>query len=71
MEQKFKTGDVVELKSGGSAMTVAEYDQDGFVICEWFINNNTEVKNYRFSEEQLMPYVKKSTIKARSYPRKV
>jgi uncharacterized protein YodC (DUF2158 family) len=33
---KFQIGDVVVLKSGGPAMTVADLTEDGGVICIWF-----------------------------------
>jgi uncharacterized protein YodC (DUF2158 family) len=37
MEQKFKIGDVVKLKSGGVSMTVTSYDaKDKKYCCEWF-----------------------------------
>ena len=38
MNQKFKTGDIVILRSGGPSMTVKEYpDPDSpEVICQWF-----------------------------------
>jgi len=32
----WKTGDVVELKSGGPAMTVDILRDDGFCECSWF-----------------------------------
>ena len=38
-EEKFKTGDVVRLKSGGPNMTVVNYgryNQELKVLCEWF-----------------------------------
>jgi uncharacterized protein YodC (DUF2158 family) len=37
MEQKFKIGDVVRLKSGDVSMTVMSYDEkDKKYRCEWF-----------------------------------
>jgi uncharacterized protein YodC (DUF2158 family) len=34
--KKFKTGDIVVLKSGGPAMTVRFYNMDDEVACQWF-----------------------------------
>jgi uncharacterized protein YodC (DUF2158 family) len=39
MAQKFKTGDIVQLKSGGPQMTVKEAPREplgGEIICQWF-----------------------------------
>jgi len=40
MSQKFKTGDVVRLKSGGPDMTVKEMGNQTFnlgqYVCQWF-----------------------------------
>jgi uncharacterized protein YodC (DUF2158 family) len=35
-ENQWKPGDLVGVKSGGPAMTVAGESQLGMVICEWF-----------------------------------
>lgn len=35
-DRKFKSGEVVRLKSGGPSMTVGGYDSVGMVICRWF-----------------------------------
>jgi uncharacterized protein YodC (DUF2158 family) len=35
-ENTWKPGDIVQVKSGGPAMTVAGDDTLGRVICEWF-----------------------------------
>jgi uncharacterized protein YodC (DUF2158 family) len=32
----YKVGDVVQLKSGGPAMTVTSVNDDGTFYCEWF-----------------------------------
>lgn len=52
----FKTGQVVQLKSGGPPMTVertAEFFQQGeHVMCVWF-NVNNEKKNDWFSVDQV------------------
>lgn len=39
-EVKWNPGDVVRVKSGGPAMTVAGEDSIGMVICEWFDGKN-------------------------------
>lgn len=49
-----KTGDVVELKSGGPAMTVESVDDSG-VLCRWFDAKNS-VQQGRFSEPMLEPW---------------
>jgi uncharacterized protein YodC (DUF2158 family) len=33
---RLKTGDLVELKSGGPKMTIIGLSLHGFVICRWF-----------------------------------
>ena len=50
---KFKTGDVVQLKSGGPEMTVGSYDESNQkkVSCVWFVNS--EIKRNTFWEDQL------------------
>ncbi|AAK88559.1 hypothetical protein EN41_11270 [Agrobacterium tumefaciens] len=60
MEAKFSTGDVVQLKSGGPAMTISEVQKDygnfkGSYRCKWFkgASNETSV----FEEDTLQPYV--------------
>lgn len=49
--QKFKTGDVVQLKSGGPWMTVVGVE-DGEVSCTWFDKDNL-LKSNEFDEETL------------------
>lgn len=51
MAQDFKVGDVVQLKSGGPNMTVAEIQQNGNVWCQWFVSN--EPKGGTFKPEVL------------------
>lgn len=41
MEAKFKVGDVVQLKSGGTRMTIEEVDDDQ-VACTWFERKKLE-----------------------------
>ncbi len=37
MEQKFKIGDVVGIKSGGISMTIASYNEENKTYyCQWF-----------------------------------
>lgn len=47
-EQKFKPGDVVQLKSGGPEMTVVRYEPaDGLdITCTWFNNNDLKEKSF-------------------------
>lgn len=57
MSYKFKIGDLVQLKSGGPAMTVSslpsEYSED--YTCEWFKGATAE--HWQFSEGVLKEYV--------------
>ena len=58
MAQKFKTGDVVRLKSGGPNMTVADYDEYGYptsewkYLCRWFDEKHKHAE-LTFREEEL------------------
>lgn len=64
MAQKFKTGDVVILKSGSPPMTVREYNSyvdsnlknqtSDDVVCDWFLDGET--KQGVFPENSLEPY---------------
>jgi uncharacterized protein YodC (DUF2158 family) len=47
---RFNTGDIVQLKSGGPRMTVAETDQWG-VTCQWFAGS--KLSRGKFREDQL------------------
>jgi uncharacterized protein YodC (DUF2158 family) len=60
--QKFKTGDEVEHKSGGPKMVVKGYEpKDGEeVICEWFDGNTPHEK--AFHQDVLIPYEYRSPI---------
>lgn len=51
MAEKWKAGDVVNLKSGGPDMTVNCYNQVGLVNCHWF--DNTKLLSGNFEENQL------------------
>ena len=56
MEQKFKPGDIVQLKSGGPSMIVRAYEPaDGDeVTCGWFEGNTLHEK--AFYQEMLNNY---------------
>ena len=61
MAQKFKPGDIVQLKSGGPAMTISSLDTSfssgaftGY-SCEWFKGASKEHSS--FKEETLQLYV--------------
>ena len=62
MEFLFKRGDLVELNSGGPAMTVVECDERGNVLCRWFpggkYGNQHETMAYEFPQVCLKPVVK-------------
>jgi uncharacterized protein YodC (DUF2158 family) len=55
---RFKTGDVVRLKSGGPNMTVADYDLYGLgameksYLCTWFDDKHKH-NELTFRQEQL------------------
>lgn len=53
MENKFSTGDIVKLKSGGPDMTVQGEPDDMriFYTCQWFAGKKLE--QGRFPEESL------------------
>ncbi len=62
MEQKFKTGDLVQLNSGGPIMTVRNYKKhrglhqdtisNHLVDCSWF-NNMDEIQTVTFEQDSL------------------
>ena len=41
--QEFKTGDTVQLKSGGPIMTVNSIEKNGEICCQWFLGGKVEV----------------------------
>jgi uncharacterized protein YodC (DUF2158 family) len=54
-EQQLKVGDVVQLKSGGPAMTVSSITPGGAVECMWFDKKNE--RNFdTFPRDTLGPY---------------
>ena len=61
MAQKFKPGDIVQLKSGGPAMTVESIHTDSLsgtfkgYFCEWFKGASKE--RAHFTEDTLQIYV--------------
>jgi uncharacterized protein YodC (DUF2158 family) len=61
MAAKFSVGDVMQLKSGGPAMTISEIIKDhggrltGSYRCKWFKGASHET--FVFEEETLQPYV--------------
>jgi uncharacterized protein YodC (DUF2158 family) len=34
--EQIEEGDIVQLKSGGPAMTVLSVEQSGYLLCKWF-----------------------------------
>lgn len=65
MASKFSPGDIVQLKSGGPAMTVSSVTGDDGVSdnigyrCEWFKGASKETAH--FKEDTLKEYVAPST----------
>jgi uncharacterized protein YodC (DUF2158 family) len=53
----FKAGDIVQLKSGGSEMTIEEIinrdNGENTVKCRWFVNG--EVRDGKFNPVSLRP----------------
>jgi uncharacterized protein YodC (DUF2158 family) len=66
MEDKFKRGAIVELKSGGPRMTVRGYNTADFtreecmIDCDWF--NGFEPKSQTFHEDQIDHYKESPTV---------
>jgi uncharacterized protein YodC (DUF2158 family) len=52
---KFKTGDLVQLKSGGPKMTVRTYNTGTYLACDWFAGNKHE--EGVFQEAQLQEFI--------------
>ncbi|MDN8559321.1 YodC family protein [Citrobacter werkmanii] len=56
MTDKFKGGEVVQLKSGGPVMTVSHYSASSETyVCQWFDKN--DLKASKFPENSLELYV--------------
>jgi len=54
--QRFKTGDEVQLKSGGPIMTVEKYSGEHMVVCIWFEGGKGDKKSDSFLEDTLKPF---------------
>lgn len=61
-QSKYKTGDIVRLKSGGPGMTVESVHQDGRIFCHWFSGNKLEAGSFEPDaidlEDSLIPLKK-------------
>ncbi|TCO71131.1 YodC family protein [Rhodovulum euryhalinum] len=55
MASTFKPGDIVQLKSGGPAMTISSSGSGDGYWCEWFKGASKE--RAHFNEETLQAYV--------------
>jgi uncharacterized protein YodC (DUF2158 family) len=56
MAEKFKSGDAVQLKSGGPKMTITKtntFQHDHF-DCKWFAGS--KLNQGTFAEDELQPY---------------
>lgn len=53
-ELKFKTGDQVQLVSGGPNMTVNQAMENGQISCAWFVKQ--EMKTGTFYQDALKPF---------------
>jgi uncharacterized protein YodC (DUF2158 family) len=56
-DRKWKTGDIVQLKSGSPPMTVKGYYDGKLVTCQWFAGKKSERDN--FPEDSLEPAIAK------------
>jgi len=58
--QKLKIGDVVQLKSNGPSMTVANTEKSGKIYCQWFVFvvEHYEAREGYFSPDSLQLVVK-------------
>ena len=54
MADTIKEGDVVQLNSGGPAMTAVSVE-GGLTYCEWFLPNG-EIREREFTTVSLKPY---------------
>ena len=52
---EFKKGDVVQLKSGGPAMTVSKERRAGELFCEWF-DATEKYQSQDFEPDSLKTY---------------
>jgi uncharacterized protein YodC (DUF2158 family) len=60
----FKTGQLVQLKSGGPHMTIAGIAYNGLVFCKWF--NNGALEGARFEPSAIQRCSTKVSAKARA-----
>lgn len=60
MAGKFKTGDIVVLKSGGPEMTVRDKASNGGYYCQWFAGKKLE--SGHFPEDSLQNVPTKSPL---------
>ena len=60
-DTEFKPGDVVQLKSGGPAMTIL-WVEEGDCRCAWFVGSpsNCEAKEWTFPTSTVVTYVQKA-----------
>lgn len=65
MADKFKSGDAVQLKSGGPKMTVSGKNRlhPNLYDCKWFAGS--KLNEGRFGEEELQAYQEDSDKKAK------
>jgi len=64
--QEFKSGDTVQLKSGGPIMTIDSYDGKRYFRCKWFAGEYDKVYHAYFKPGALQLFVKshkKGTVK--------
>lgn len=54
---KFKVGDVVQLKSGGTKMTVLESNDAGMVMCTWL--DSKDLAQEKAFDQKLLKIYKK------------
>jgi uncharacterized protein YodC (DUF2158 family) len=51
--EQFKIGDIVQLKSGGPAMTVVNFDGIGWLICNW-IDKSQKLQSHAFPPDAVI-----------------
>jgi uncharacterized protein YodC (DUF2158 family) len=54
MADKFKSGDFVQLRSGGPKMTVTDLAYKGHYNCKWFAGS--KLNQGVFAEDEIQPY---------------
>ena len=66
MAQQLKSGDAVQLKSGGPKMTVSGptgRHKPGYYDCKWFAGS--KLNEGEFAEDELQPYPEEGGKKAK------